>query len=96
MPRPKISLANFSFRGSLSPEDGSRPVREGAPNGLENPENRRSAGRHGNQHVYVRDPQVSGSAFSDLAQVDLGPETFPIAGACPSLSPPRVYFAFRR
>jgi hypothetical protein len=29
-------------------------------NGLENPEDRRSAGRHGNQYVYVRRPQVSG------------------------------------
>jgi hypothetical protein len=29
-------------------------------NGLESTENRRSAGRHGNQHVCVRRPQVSG------------------------------------
>jgi hypothetical protein len=29
-------------------------------NGLESTEDRRSAGRHGNQHVCVRRPQVSG------------------------------------
>jgi hypothetical protein len=29
-------------------------------NGLEDPEDHRSAGRHGNQHVCVRRPQVSG------------------------------------
>jgi hypothetical protein len=59
--RIKISLANFSFRTTLSPEGGIRPIREGAKNGLENPENRRSAGWHGNQHVCLRRPQVSGS-----------------------------------
>ena len=55
---------------------------KGDRNGLESTQDRRSAGRHGNQHVYVRDPQVSGSVVSDLAQVDLGPDTFPIAGLC--------------
>ena len=47
---------------------------KGEPDGLESTENRRSLGRHGNQHVYVRHPQVSGSAlytFSVLAQVDI-------------------------
>ena len=47
---------------------------QGEPNGLESTEDRRSVGRHGNQHVYVRHPQVSGSAlytFSVLAQVDI-------------------------
>ena len=39
---------------------GVRPVNKESQNGLENPEDRRSAGRHGNQHVYVRRPQVSG------------------------------------
>jgi hypothetical protein len=33
-----------------------RPVSKGEPNGLESTENRRSAGRHGNQHVCVRRP----------------------------------------
>jgi hypothetical protein len=46
-------------------------------NGLESPQDRRSAGWHGNQHVCVRRPQVSGSDNSDLAQVDLRPNTFP-------------------
>jgi len=59
--RIKISLANFSFRITLSTEGGIRPIRKGAKNGLENSENRRSAGWHGNQHVCVRRPQVSGS-----------------------------------
>jgi hypothetical protein len=30
-------------------------------NGLEDPKDRRSAGRHGNQHVCLRGPQVSGT-----------------------------------
>jgi hypothetical protein len=58
--RQKISLANFSIEISLSPEGEVRPVTKESQNGLEDPENRRSAGRHGNQHVYVRHPQVSG------------------------------------
>jgi hypothetical protein len=45
----------------LTSQGGVRPVSKGEPNGLESTKNRRSAGRHGNQHVYVRDPQVSGS-----------------------------------
>jgi hypothetical protein len=56
----KISLANFSFRSSLSPEGEVRPVYKESQNGLENPEDRRSAGWHGNQYVCVRRPQVSG------------------------------------
>jgi hypothetical protein len=55
----------------LIPEGGIRPVPKGEPNGLESTENRRSVGRHGNQHVYVRDPQVSGSVALHLTQVDL-------------------------
>src|SRR6201996_5440583 len=42
-------------------------------NGLEDPEDRRSAGWHGNQHVCVRRPQVSGRDNSGLTQVDLRP-----------------------
>jgi hypothetical protein len=42
---------------------GIRPVEEvekgESQNGLENPKNRGSAGRHGNQHVCVCRPQVS-------------------------------------
>jgi hypothetical protein len=45
----------------LISEGGVRPVSKGAPNGLESTKNRRSAGRHGNQHVCVRGPQVTGS-----------------------------------
>ena len=41
-----------------------RPVSKGEPNGLESTENRRSAGRHGNQHVCVRRPQVGGPSLS--------------------------------
>ena len=40
-----------------------RPVSKGEPNGLESTENRRSAGRHGNQYVCVRRPQVSGGGI---------------------------------
>ena len=67
----KISLANFFNRSTLTPEGGVRPVSKGEPNGLESTKNRRSAGRHGNQHVCVRRPQVSGSIVLRLAQVDI-------------------------
>ena len=40
-------------------QGGMRPVLQGEPNGLENPEDRRSAGWHGNQYVCLRRPQVS-------------------------------------
>ena len=62
-------------------EGGVRPISKGAPNGLENTENRRSVGRHGNQHVYVRDPQVSGSDTSDLTQVDRRTGQLPDCGS---------------
>src|SRR4051812_42286378 len=56
----------FHWRTSRSavpyaPRAASVRVQKGEPNGLESTENRRSIGWHGNQHVYVRDPQVSGS-----------------------------------
>jgi hypothetical protein len=57
----KDFVANFLNSSSLSSEGGVRPVNKESQNGLENPEDRRSAGRHGNQHVCVRRPQVSGS-----------------------------------
>jgi hypothetical protein len=41
-------------------EGGVRPVQKESQNGLEDPKDRRSAGRHGNQYVCVRRPQVSG------------------------------------
>ena len=41
-------------------EDKAGPVDKETRNGLEDPENRRSAGWHGNQHVCVRRPKVSG------------------------------------
>jgi hypothetical protein len=42
-------------------QGGVRPVStRSEPNDLEDPKNRRSAGRHGNQHVRLRRPQVSG------------------------------------
>ena len=54
----------------LVKEDGVRPVDKESQNGLEDTENRRCAGRHGNQHVCVRRPQVSGSIVLRLTQVD--------------------------
>jgi len=42
----------------LNLQGRSSPGINGEPNGLESAENRRSIGRHGNQHVYVRHPQV--------------------------------------
>ena len=67
----KISLANFFNRSTLTPEGGVRPVSKGEPNGLESTKNRRSAGRHGNQHVCVRRPEVTGSDRRDFSEVDL-------------------------
>jgi hypothetical protein len=40
-------------------------------NGLESTEDRRSAGWHGNQHVCLRGPQVSGSVKLRSTQVDV-------------------------
>jgi hypothetical protein len=66
----------------LNPNAGVSSGIKGEANGLESTQDRRSAGRHGNQHVYVRYPQVSGSVVSDFAQVDLGPDTFPMTERC--------------
>jgi hypothetical protein len=59
--RKKISLANFWFGITLSERAECVRFQKGEPNGLESTKNRRSAGRHGNQHVCVRRPQISGS-----------------------------------
>ena len=58
----------------------SRPVQKGELNGLESTQDRRSAGRHGNQHVCVRRPQVSGG---DLSRFD--------AGGSPGVTRPRTW-----
>ena len=58
---------------------------KGVANGLEDAENRRSIGRHGNQHVYVRHPQVSGGAFHIARKWTSGSDTFPIAELCRTL-----------
>jgi hypothetical protein len=57
----KISLANFCARSNLAlgrrrPEISKME----SQNGLESPQDRRSALRHGNQHVCERHPQISG------------------------------------
>ena len=78
----KISLANFSIRTSLVCRAEVVRFQKGEPNGLESTKNRRSAGWHGNQHVYVRDPQVSGERLaSRLAQVDTRAWHVPDRGA---------------
>ena len=66
----------------LRHEGEVRPVSKGEPNGLESTENRGSAGRHGNQHVYVRYPQVSGSNTYVQRRWTSGPDKFPIVGSC--------------
>jgi hypothetical protein len=60
-------------------QGGVRPVSKGVPNGLEDTEDRRSAGGYGNQHVCVRRPQVSGcdSFIIDLRWIARC-DTFPI------------------
>jgi hypothetical protein len=67
----KISLAKFSFGSTLSARAESVRFQKGEPNGLESTKNRRSAGRHGNQYVYVRYPQISGERSFYVTQVDL-------------------------
>jgi hypothetical protein len=67
----KISLAKFLFGISLMARAQFVRFEKESQNGLEDPKDRRSAGRHGNQHVCVRRPQVSGSAGLGLTQVDL-------------------------
>jgi hypothetical protein len=54
-PRKNLTGELFDPR-YLNPQGGIRPVAKGEPNGLESAEDRRSAGGHGNQHVYVRGP----------------------------------------
>src|ERR1700749_2269902 len=54
----KISLANFSSRATLIARAESSSGFKESQNGLENTEDRRSAVRHGDQHVCGRDPQV--------------------------------------
>src|SRR5690348_3514031 len=74
VPWPKISLANFSSEDSLTGRAEVVPVCKESRNGLENTEDRRSAVRHGNQHVCERDPQVTGQRTSRIStQVDLPP-----------------------
>jgi hypothetical protein len=60
VPQRKISLANFSFVTSLYGRAEFVRFNKESQNGLESTEDRRSAGRHGNQHVCVRRPQISG------------------------------------
>src|ERR1700722_16622166 len=57
-------------------------------NGLEDPKDRRSIGWHGNQHVCVRRPQVSGTLASRLTQVDLQAWHVPEQGSCAYWCPP--------
>ena len=45
-------------------QGGMRPVCKESQNGLENPEDRRSAGWHGNQYVRLRRPQVTAAIVS--------------------------------
>src|ERR1700759_2964828 len=58
--RTKILLANFSSADSLTTRAEVVPVCKESQNGLESTEDRRSAVRHGDQHVCERDPQVIG------------------------------------
>jgi hypothetical protein len=84
----KISLANFSFRITLSAWAESVRLKKlkkekgESQNGLENPKNRGSAGRHGNQHVCVCGPQVSQrDSFTFDLRWTSRRDTFPIMGS---------------
>ncbi|MGY4597833.1 hypothetical protein ACVWXL_005579 [Bradyrhizobium sp. GM22.5] len=79
----KISLANFSTRTNLRVgriRPNSRKWR--AENGLESPEDRRSALWHGNQHVCERHPQVSGGEFAFCAGGSFGHDACPEDRIC--------------
>jgi hypothetical protein len=79
--KQRMKLKNLAgellFPRYFKSEGGGSPVSKGEPNGLESTEDRRSAGRHGNQHVYVRDPQVSGELTSTLCRWTSGDNAFP-------------------
>jgi hypothetical protein len=68
----KISLANFSFRATLEARVEFVPLLKESQNGLESPKNRRSAGRHGNQHVCLCRPQVSDRRHAQINKSDAG------------------------
>jgi hypothetical protein len=89
----KISLANFRFRITLSAGRNSSGITRSAKDGLEDTEDRRSAGRHGNQHVRVRRPQVSGwdSFILDLRWI-AGSDTFLTRERCLYPRPPLKLF----
>ena len=51
---------------ALDEDAKSRPANgQGDQNGLEDPKDRRSAGRHGNQHVCLRGAEVARNALSN-------------------------------
>jgi hypothetical protein len=53
------SLAKFFNRITLEVEGENRPAHKETKDVLEDTEDRRSAGRHGNQHVCLRGPQIA-------------------------------------
>jgi hypothetical protein len=57
--RPKLFTSELSELHYFIAEGENRPAREGEGNVLEDAEDRRSAGWHGNQHVCLRSPQIS-------------------------------------
>jgi hypothetical protein len=66
-------IANLFQQKDLTGEHPSliakaRLEKGSSQNGMESTENRRSVGRNGNQHVYVRDPQVSGATRTAKAE----------------------------
>jgi hypothetical protein len=59
--KEKDFTGELFFARYFSVQGGVRPVYKGeSQNGLESTKDRRSAGGHGNQHVRLRRPQISG------------------------------------
>jgi hypothetical protein len=54
------SAGLINISASTTSEEFVRFFHKESQNGLEDPKDRRSIGRHGNQHVRLRRPQISG------------------------------------
>jgi hypothetical protein len=67
-PGPTLSLRRFAPRLNTHQKDQPIRIEEGDPNGLEDSEDRRTAGRSGNQHVRLRGAQVRIGAIHSAAE----------------------------
>jgi hypothetical protein len=89
----KISLANFPSRDNLSERAEIDPLYKESHNGLESTEDRRSAVRHGNQHVCERCPQVILGAQLRIFHDQVDNRTVPRASFTGNVNEPESAFA---